>query len=449
MQKIEFPDIAQSSEDCEARLKKSWCRRQSLHTIAAVVLAAGLSFQAPVFAQVANSQSANAAAGAQAMSGPEKAARKTWHAVMRNTPLPGSGCFHVSYPNVAWRSVECKKAAPRAKPLQANGNIGAPAAGGGTDYFAQSHGLISSAYGKFFVSNVTSETNVRTAQTPTSPLGDLILGPNEYSLQLNTSYAQTRACGDYGSCYVWQQFIYATDYHPGSAEAALFMQYWLYNWGVGNRCPNGWMGGTSGTCYTNSKYVPVPDIPVTNLGDVILSAGAVNGGNDTIALEYGDDSWAVSNTDNSAPCCEGGVDIAGTWNQAEFNVVGDVNLTQAQFNDGSQIIVVLQILDGSQTAPTCANQVFGDGATGETNNMTLGPCATGVANLIDWYGCNNSDLNICHGFDVYGPYIEFAETAPVPVRPFPPPVCVVCRTIAVAPAEEARVQGTSATARFE
>ena len=32
------------------------------------------------------------------------------------------------------------------------------------------------------------------------------------------------------------------------------------------------------------------------------------------------------------------------WTQAEFNVVGDMSLTQANFNFGSQITVVLQIL---------------------------------------------------------------------------------------------------------
>jgi hypothetical protein len=53
--------------------------------------------------------------------------------------------------------------------------------------------------------------------------------------------------------------------------------------------------------------------------------------------------------------------------------------------------------------------------------MTLGACQTGVSNPIYWYGCNNSSLNICTGFEISGPYIEFSETVPVPSTP-----CTTC-----------------------
>jgi hypothetical protein len=456
MQKIEIHStstIKAAEEGVDAgKVKKPHYLRLKQRAIAAAALAAGILVQTQVFAQfaISTSPSAGTVADAQTLSGPEKAARQTWRAVMRNTPLPGKGCFHVSYPNVAWESVECKEAKPRANPPPVNRTVdtlGAPGAGGGSDYFARAQGLITSAYGKFFISGVSSETNVVTPSTP-STASDLILGSNEYSLQLNTNNAQTAACGDYGACFVWQQFMYGTDYNqPG--EAALFMQYWLYNW-VGN-CPKSYWGNNyarggvpfpGGTCFKNSKYAALPDIPVTNLGDVILSGFAANGGNDTIALEYGDDSWSVSAEDSSF-ASNPGLDIASVWNQAEFNVVGDMNLTQAQFNLGSQIIVVLQILDGSQSAPTCVSPQnnFGDGATGETNNMNLGTCGSGVGNLIDWYGCGNSDLNICRGWEVNGPYIEFTETVPFPH--LPPPICIVCRIADVAPQQEIRPDGTT------
>jgi hypothetical protein len=406
--------------------------------IAAAALVAGLLVQTQGFTQVpiSTDTSASTVADAGKMSDPEKAARKSWRAVMRNTPVPGTGCFHVKYPNVAWESVECKVAKPRAHPLPVNRTVGAPGAGNGTDYVAQAQGLISFAAGKFFISGVTSETNVAGPNTPSNPCAPTstckpILGPNEYSLQINTNNNpttnHTAACGDYSGCYVWQQFMYGTDYNcqpSGSAcgEGALFMQYWLYNWpgpssGQGPdpyTCPHGWWGPDYGYlpsgvygwyCYKNSDYTPVPNIPVTNLGDVILSANAVNGGDDTIWLEYGDDSWARSNADSSAPCCKGGLDIASVWNQAEFNVVGDMDSTQAQFNFFSSITVVLAILDGSDSAPTCPNNV---GTTGETNNMTLGACQTGVGNVIDLGGCGNQTA--CVGEDIYGPYIEFTES---------------------------------------
>ena len=406
--------------------------------ITAAALAVGLLLQTQGFTQVPINPgtSASTAADAATTSDPEKAVRKTWHAVMKNIPLPGSGCFHASYPNVAWDRVECKKAKPRAHPLPVNRTVGAPGAGNGNDYVAQVQGLITAADGKFFISGVTSETDV----PPCNECGSLPL-PNEYSLQLNTNDLtptgtplQTAACGDYSACHVWQQFMYATDYIK-LGQGAIFMQYWLYDWT--GLCPTGWStvfdivaNGTPGTeiCYTNSNVLPVPDIPVTNLGDVILSASAVSGGDDTVWLEYGDDSWAVSNADSSAPCCSGGLDIASVWKQAEFNVVGDMNSTQAQFNAGAQITVLLAIDDGSESAPTCPNNL---GTTGETNNMTLGACQTGAATELSFGGCANQSN--CIGWTTTLPYIEFSEYVPVPStpclscgggggRPSPPPI---------------------------
>lgn len=411
------------------------CPGPSRLVIAAAALAAGLIVQTPGFAQAGINTSARAAATAPTTTEPEQTARKTWHEVMRNTPVPGKGCFHVSYPNVAWESVECKETKPR--PLApANRTVGAPDAGGGDDYFTGSaQGLITSAFGKFFISGVNSETNVTTASTPAG--SDPPLGSNEYSLQINTNDAQTAACGDYGTCYVWQQFVYATDY----GEAALFMQYWLMNWH--GTCPKGWWTGSAGQCYHNSKAASVPNIPVTNLGDVILTASVENGGNDYVWLEYGDDSWVVGNKDSSAPCCAGGLDIASVWNQAEFNVFGDTSSTQAQFNLGSQIIVVLALLDGSQSAPQCVSPQnnYEGGTTAETNNMNLGTCGGGVGNVIDWYRCTE---NICESSEIYGPYIEFTENVPFPH--LPPPVCIVC-TLQVAPQAEGGSNGTTSDGR--
>jgi len=347
---------------------------------------------------------------------PEAAERTSWRAVIRNMQKPGKGCFHVSYPSVAWESVDCKIARQPA-PVRVNSTSAAPAAGAGAshDYVASVQGqgrLINFAGGKFFLSGVTSETGL-------CPKCGGVSSPNEYSLQLNTntydyttsSYIRTAACGDYYDCHVWQQFVYATDYDQ-LHEGALFMQYWLFNW-TGN-CPRGYWTLSAGTCYKNSKYAAVPDIPVTNLGDVILTGGAENGGADSIALEYGDDIWSVTAADSSR---EGGLDIATVWTQAEFNVVGDANFAQANFNLGSQITVLLQILDGSSSVPACN---IGEGTTGETNNMTLGACYTGVGNEIV-LGCGNQDT--CVPVDLNGPYIEFTETVPfhlVPIRPVYP-----------------------------
>jgi hypothetical protein len=374
---------------------------------AAMVPAAAQNLQPVGPVQVTTMTSASTAAMA---TDPEAAARTSWRAAIKNSPAPGKGCFHMSYPSVDWESVDCKIAKPRAHPVPVNPTLGAPGAGNGSDYVASVQGqgrLINFAAGKFFISNVTSETGI--APCPGCGTGSR---SNEYSLQLNTnnkdyitnSFIRTAACGDYYDCHVWQQFMYAPDYNQ-LGEAALFMQYWLYNW-TGN-CPRGYWSvpdggvGTS-TCYKNSALAALPDIPVTDLGDVILTAFAGNGGDDSVALIYGNDSWAVTASDSV-------LDIASVWTQAEFNVVGDMNVTQANFNRGSQITVLLEIADGSSApAPTCQNL---EGTTGETNNMTLGACSTGaMGNPIVLGGCGNQDN--CVPLYLNGPYIEFTETVP-------------------------------------
>jgi hypothetical protein len=99
-----------------------------------------------------------------------------------------------------------------------------------------------------------------------------------------------------------------------------------------------------------------------------------------------------------------------------------MNVSEAQFNYGAQITVLLAIVDGSQSAPTCLNNV---GTTGEINNMTLGTCVTGVGTEISFGGCANQ--NACVGSTLTSPYIEFSESNPYvclacgPVVPGPPP----------------------------
>jgi hypothetical protein len=344
-----------------------------------------------------------------------------------------------------------------------DGRIGAPGAGNGSDYVAQSQGLINFAAGKFFASGVTSETGLDPARS--NPGQNVyVYGPNEFSLQLNTnnlcattspaeycvalttgttteSYIRTTACGDYGYCHVWQQFMYSADYSD-QGEGALFMQYWLYNW-VG-ACPASYwgqnpkdpkgpniLGGTpfpgnppfDNACYKNSSVAAVPDISVANLGDVILSATASIGGDDIVWLEYADDSWSVSAKDSSL-ASNPGLDIATVWNQAEFNIVGDMNSSEATFNKGAEITVLLAIDDGSKSAPSCPKNV---GTTGETNNMNLGTCLTGVGTEIHFDGCGNHTgwNELCIPSSLNSPYIEFSESDPA--------VCLGCGTVVPGP----------------
>ena len=118
--------------------------------------------------------------------------------------------------------------------------------GNGHDWVLEATGLITATRGSFYkVTDVTSETGAG---------GEGHLGPNEYTLQLNSNANRTTSvCAGHKGCTVWQQYIYATDYVT-KGKAEVFIQYWLLNWGK-EKCPTGWLEGTSGACFKNSKFV--------------------------------------------------------------------------------------------------------------------------------------------------------------------------------------------------
>jgi hypothetical protein len=324
-------------------------------TITAAALAVGFLFQTQCFAQISTPTASD----------PESQARETWRAFMAKNNSPSQkGCYHVTYPNALWESTDCKMAQPRVRFMRGKASYtGLEVAGTGGDYIAQVQGLISAAYGSFAVSGVSSESSVGTAIFNNGG----ILGPNEYTLQLNTNANQTTAaCAGHSGCTVWQQFVYATDYYE-AGEAALFMQYWLIGWGT-SECPIGWRP-SEGDCVLNSASMAVPDFPITDLGSMRLSAGATAGGYDDAAVFNGNEGWLIFAEDDA-------VDIATVWNLVEFNVLGDTGGSEADFNYGSNITITLQLSDGSSSPPLCLG---GISETGESNNLLLGSCQTSVS----------------------------------------------------------------------
>jgi Bacterial Ig-like domain (group 3)/Putative Ig domain len=292
--------------------------------------------------------------------GAEAAARENWRAsIAHNTPA-AAGCFRASYPNLEWEQVECRTVHPPDHPVHRSATIG-QTVGNVQDYVAQAAGLISETVGTFpAVTGVTSEKSVGVAAFG----GGGILGPNEYSLQINTNATSTTsACAGHTGCTVWQQFVYGTDYST-AGQATLFMQYWLLGWGS-SACPAGFTQYQS-DCYTNSSGVTAPDMTITTLGSLTLSAAAVAAGNDTAVFNNGTTAYSVSAPDSM-------LDISQVWNQSEFNIFGDAGGSEADFNTGSSVTVKLALTDGSNAAPTC---VANAGSTGETNNLTLGTCST-------------------------------------------------------------------------
>jgi hypothetical protein len=292
----------------------------------------------------------------------EAVARESWRAFMTQNPASEDGCFQAAYPSYLWEKVQCKVAEhPRFHPM-ARKPRNLEVAGDGNDFVAKATGLISKANGTFpTVKGVTSERSVGVAAFG----GGGILGPNEFSLQINSNFTgTTAACQGHSGCTVWQQFVYAPDFAV-QGEAAVFIESWLINFGSSN-CPGAFQSDGQGDCVINSAFTAAPDEPITTLGKLTLSGSATAGGNDVVVFSNGSTAFSLSARDSV-------VDIAQVWTEAEFNVVGNAGGSRANFNRGSSVTVKLALTDGSSSAPTC---VANAGTTGETNNLNLHTCST-------------------------------------------------------------------------
>jgi len=292
---------------------------------------------------------------------------QSWHEDITRMSTPSNGCFQATFPSMTWEKTSCSQVSPSVHPMprraQAVGAFapasGAATTGNGNDYAIATSNLIRSATGTFpSVTGVTSESSVGVAAFGNGG----ILGPNEYTLQVNTNADQaTSACQNHSGCRNWQQFVYGTDYStPGQAQA--FIQYWLI--GYGNTCPSGWFGGGSGSCYKNSAGVTAPNVPATQLAKLKLTGTATIGGNDTLVFTNGTKAYSLSASDSV-------LGIATVWSQADFNVSGDAGGAEADFNAGSSITVKIAAVDGTTARPSCLSNA---GTTGETNNLNLGSC---------------------------------------------------------------------------
>jgi hypothetical protein len=296
-------------------------------------------------------------------------ARAAWRAVIAEKPVPGKGCFTASYPSRLWRQVACT-AAPARRFLPRSGLAGLTV-GDGNDYAAAAVGgaLLSETIGAFpTVKGVKSETG--------------LTGANDYSLQLNSQFYTTKACkyaNDPSQCLGWQQFVYSSNPNADGTGYG-FMQYWLINYG--SKCPTKgsvtWMS-YSGDCYANSNAIVVPLQAITQLEHLKVTGKAVREGVDTFTLTTASDAYSVTGDDSV-------VYLAQSWNASEFNVIGDGDGSEADFNSGASVTVKISLKDGLKTAPACESEA---GTTAETNNLNLGTCkASAASNSVEFTESN-------------------------------------------------------------
>jgi hypothetical protein len=342
-------------------------------TIGALMLGVGVILQ-PVQASEDPAPSADsshivalsklAEPGANEAIDPDEAAHGVWHKHMAQIPTTGNGCFHASYPNLVWEKVDCMIVPPRSvHPLHGRPADGPPimVAGDRDDTLVQAQGLISTAIGTFKTTGVTSETGAGVPKYDNQ--GNL--GPNQYSVQLNTNGSSTNShCDGHSECTVWQQFVYSTHYPNADSPAVILIEYQLLNYDkygtVG--CPTGFTQYIW-DCVGNSPAVVVPEVPAKDLGNLSLTATALAGENDSLFMSYGTEVYYLNQPDSW-------LDISSLWTRAEFNVLGNGNASRADFNSGSSITVTITLLDGGAPAE-CVGHT---GLTLESNNLNMGAC---------------------------------------------------------------------------
>jgi hypothetical protein len=232
--------------------------------------------------------------------------------------------------------------------------------GDGADYTANTRpNLMSTGVGAF--PHVTGVTAVKSVENPKfGCCGDN--GSNSYTLQLNSYFFSTSACGNIRNCAGWEQFVYENP--PGSSKGELFIQDWLVPTAAGglSGCPSGkgWEFADGG-CVQNSPFaVKIPNVNIKNLGEFTETGSAASSG-DSIYLSVGSTEYGMKNIQG-----DGITDLSAHWEGAEFNVIGNAGGDIANFNKGSTITASLQTDTGLTTAPACpANS----GTTGESNNL--------------------------------------------------------------------------------
>jgi len=112
--------------------------------------------------------------------------------------------------------------------------------------------------------------------------------------------------------------------------------------------------------------VSAPTIAITSLANLEMTGSAARGGNDSLVFANGSQAFRTSERDTVTG-------LSGAWHECDFNTIGDGGGSEAVFNRGSSVSVEITAASGSTAAPTC---IANDGTTGETNDLTLGPCRT-------------------------------------------------------------------------
>jgi hypothetical protein len=312
-------------------------------------------------------------------------ARESWREYMHQLQAPWKGCFHANYPSHQWEEVQCQAAPGYRSKLPSRTENNEQIVGNGKDVVAQAP---SGTHFSLVKGSFPTVTGVKTEKSAGVRAfgGGGILGANEYTLQVNTNFAHTAACGTFTKCQAWVQYVLATNTPVSltsnqlTGNSEVFIEYWLIDYGSSStaKCPSGFINGGKDQagpgvdCVQNTAATLVANgqIPITSLANLTLSGSAAAGGSDAATVTFDGQAFTATVADSMT-------DISSGWNIAEYNVVGNAGGSRADFNTGSSVTVKVNVTDGSTTAPTCLPPSSIKGTTGETNNLTAGACTTG------------------------------------------------------------------------
>jgi hypothetical protein len=376
---------------------------------------------------------------------------RQWQAAIEKLRAPARGCFDARYPEIEWRRATCTKPPktlfepPPPAALAVSPEPQLVGGGGATDYAAGvATGVISSATGSF-----SSESANVTEQSGGTQ--------NQYSLQLNTEHFPTSICdGGSAGCLGWVQFTYGST----SGDDDVDIQDWLlgYSSQPGGSCPTSppgsppweprtYYGETD--CVMNNPGTPLMVAPQAGqlYQDMVTLTGTAAGGAggmDTAVMAEG--GMAVDN----AMQYDDVLNLAGSWQDAEFNVFGGGGGTEAVFSPANASLgVALAVQTSTGTHPVCQIASYTD----ETNNLNLQPhpvlaggpapsmtfnetgssgtpaCSSGAG----WgevhlatFGCGSCSVPLTYNFQASGDF-ELAARAPEPSEG--PPFSVEARLV--------------------
>jgi hypothetical protein len=373
--------------------------------IAMILGAAGLTIYSSSRATSAeggglpSAEPAQPAAAAGGTTKSEQQARKAWGAEMSKRPLPKIGCFTASYPSTEWQEVQC---GPPSTTLNVVGD--------GGDFVAATSGLISSATGSFL-----SGSSASGESGPAAGQGFATYSTtNMFTLQINTqnqknehdgSTFNSSACDDApegkAACSAWEQFVFsqtqgpapdttttppqvsAAPSAPRQTTPAIFIQYWLYDYG--SPCPTtaAWMSRYPDCVYNSpTKYVPpqsVAGLAATGTTPGMVMTGTAGASMDSITLTTPTGAYGTA-----APSL---LKLSKYWTEAEFNIFGDGSPgdipSEATFTSPTVLLVKTSV--DATSAPFCVpgsgavpSHAIGDGTTGETNSLSFVPTAAPI-----------------------------------------------------------------------